>query len=84
MQRYTNDVTMVSGRSLVLALKEALPRALSAKLPISGPNAIAEYKAVMRPYEAIVAKWAESENRRTLLKRPRRYLSRSARRFVLR
>jgi hypothetical protein len=38
MQRYTDNVPMILDQSLVLALEDALARALTAKLPISGPT----------------------------------------------
>ena len=41
----------------MFALEELLPRALTAKLPISGPNVIAECNALLRLSEDIVAKW---------------------------
>ena len=74
MQRYTDNVPMILDQSLVLALEEALPRALTVKLPLSGPNAIAECEALLRPSDDIVAKRQELERRRTLLEGARREL----------
>jgi hypothetical protein len=70
MQRYTDNVSMILDQSLVLPLQEALPRALTAKLPISGPNAIAECEALLQPSD-VVAKRKELENRRVLLEEAR-------------
>ena len=74
MQRYTDNVPMILDQSLVLALEEALPRALTSKLPISGPNAMAECEALLKPSDDIVAKREELEGRRALLERARREL----------
>jgi len=74
MQRYTDNVPMILDQSLVLALEEALPRALTAKLPISGPNAMAECEALLRPSDDIVARRQELQARRVLLEKARREL----------
>jgi len=65
---------MILDQSLVLALEDALPRALTAKLPISGPGAIADCDALLRPSDDIVAKRQELETRRALLEGARREL----------
>ncbi len=74
MQRYTDNVPMILDQSLVLSLEEELPRALSARLPISGANATAECEALLRPSETILAKRKELESRRALLEEARREL----------
>jgi len=74
MHRYTDTVPMILDQSLVLALEEALPRALNATLPISGPNATAECEALLRPSEDILAKRKELESQRALLEKARREL----------
>ena len=65
---------MILGRSLVLALQETLPRALTTKLPISGLNATAECEALLRPSDAIIAKRQELETLRAQLEEARREL----------
>ena len=74
MQRYTDNVPMILDQSLVLALEEALPRALNTKLPLSGPTATTDCEALLRPSDDIVAKRNELENRRALLEGARREL----------
>ena len=74
MQRYTDNVPMILDQSLVLALEEALPRALTAKLPISGPDATPECEALLRPSGDILARRQELQARRVLLEKARREL----------
>ena len=74
MGRFTDNVPMILDQSLVLALEGELLRALMAKLPISGPDAEAECKALLQPSEDILAKRQELEDRRTLLEKARREL----------
>lgn len=74
MQRYTDNVPMILDQSLVLALEEALPRALTAKLPTTGPDATADCEALLQPSEDIVTKRQELETRRSLLEGARREL----------
>ena len=74
MQRYTDNVPMILDQSLVLALEEALPRALTAKLPISGPNAMDKCEGLLRPSGDIVSKRQELEIRRAQLEGARREL----------
>lgn len=74
MQRYTDNVPMILDQSLVLSLEEALPRALTKKLPLSGPTAMAECEALLQPSNDIVAKQNELETRRALLENARREL----------
>jgi hypothetical protein len=74
MQRYTDNVPMILDQSLVLALEEALPRSLTAKLPLTGPNAKADCESLLRPSDDIVAKRQELDSRRALLEGARREL----------
>ena len=74
MQRYTDNVPMILDQSLVLALEDALARELTAKLPISGPNAIADCNSLLQPSDDIISKREELETRRALLEGARREL----------
>lgn len=74
MQRYTDTVSMILDQSLILALKEALPQALTARLPISGPNAADECRALLQLSEDVVAKWEALRTRGALLEAARREL----------
>ena len=65
---------MILDQSLVLALEDALSRDLTAKLPITGPNAMDDCRALLQPSADIVAKRRELESRRTLLEGARREL----------
>lgn len=65
---------MILDQSLVLALEDALSRDLTAKLPITGLDAMDECRALLQPSNDIVAKRQELESRRTLLERARREL----------
>jgi len=75
MARYTDNVPMILDQSLVLALKDALPQALAARLPISGENAKAECEALLRPSDEVLAQREELESRRALLEKARRELT---------
>jgi len=74
MQRYTDNVPMILDDSLMHALEKALSRALTAELPISGPDAEAECKALLQPSEETVAKLQVLVTRRALLEGARREL----------
>lgn len=65
---------MILDQSLVLALEEALPRALTAKLPPTGPNATTDCEVLLQPSKDIVTKRQELETRRALLEGARREL----------
>jgi len=65
---------MILDQSLVLALEDALSRELTAKLPISGPNAMEECNILLQPSDDVIAKRDELETRRTLLEGARREL----------
>lgn len=74
MQRYTDNIPMILDQSLVMVLKDALPQALAAKLPISGANALAECEVLLRPSDDVLAKRGELESRRAQLETARREL----------
>ena len=73
-QRYTDNVPMILDQSLVLALVEALRRALNKNLPISGEHAKAKCEVLLQPSEEIVASLKELETRRAQLEKARRDL----------
>jgi len=74
MQRYTDTVWMILDQTLNLALKEAIPEALTARLPIAGPNAVDECRALLRLSEDIIAKRLALQTRRALLEGARQEL----------